>query len=287
LAQVVMDFDRTLTAFRHRGRPADSCHGAIEKSRFASPAWRAQTDALFQRFYPMEIDTSLDRPRKLAAMVEWWESAHALMVANRVERVQLPVMVAESNMALRNGARELLADLAHADVPTLIFSAGIADVITEFLRQQGCLTPNVHVVSNRLRFDADGVLVGFDGPLIHTLNKNAGTLATSPEPWAHDPARDHVLLLGDNLGDVHMADGLVYAARLSIGFLNDRVQQNLSAYRATFDAVVVDDGSMALAHQLFRHVLTGTGSSEILGATVVPAAASPCDGPPTAAPSAP
>jgi cytosolic 5'-nucleotidase 3 len=38
-------------------------------------------------------------------------------------------------------------------VPVLIFSAGLADVIEEVLRQQAELPPNVHVVSNRMVFD--------------------------------------------------------------------------------------------------------------------------------------
>jgi len=178
--------------------------------------------------------------------------------------------VAESNMALRRGAREFLHELAAANVPVLIFSAGIADVIIEFLRQQNILLPNIHVVSNRMKFDENGVLIGFQGELIHTLNKNATTLRNSPERWAHDAVRSNVLVMGDNLGDVHMSDGLEVQERLAIGFLNDKVTENLAAYRATFDAVILNDGSMELPRQLVQHVISGGAEgckrSEVLGA---------------------
>ena len=267
---MLLDYDRTLTSFRHNGRPTDSCHGVVEKSHFASPQYRQQTDALFQKYYPLEVNASLAREDKLAAMIEWWEQAHNLLVVNRVHRDQIPTMVAESNMGLRAGARELLAELAEHNIPTLIFSAGIADVLIEFLRQQNALHPNIHVVSNRMRFGDDGYLLGFQGALIHTLNKNAHTLANSPEQWAHDAQRDHILLLGDNIGDIHMSDGLAHQERIAIGFLNDRIQDNLPTYRATFDVVVLNDGSMELPRQLVQHIVTGRLPSEILSAAANP-----------------
>ena len=284
--QVLFDFDRTLTSFQHNGRPTSSCHGTVEKSRFASAEWRRQTEALFAQYYPMEIATNLDRNEKLAAMIQWWQSAHDLMVQNRVNRAQLPVMVAESNLGLRRGARELLAELAAADVPVLIFSAGIADVITEFLRQQGCLYPNINVVSNRMRFDDAGDLVGFSSLLIHTLNKNAATLMQTGDGWTHDPNRTHVLLLGDNMGDIHMSDGLDISERLAVGFLNDRITENLPVYRSIFDTVILNDGSMELVRQLVQHIVSGAIPSAVLGGNVSQAAKLPSQATAEAAPEA-
>jgi len=267
---VVIDFDRTLTSFRHNGTYTSSCHGVVEKSRFTTPEYRQQTDALFQQYYPMEVASDLPRDEKFVRMVEWWTRAHELMVANRIQRAHIPLMVAESNMALRRGAREFLHELAAANVPVLIFSAGIADVIIEFLQQQNILMPNMHVVSNRMKFDENGILIGFQGELIHTLNKNATTLRNSPERWAHDTVRSNVLVMGDNLGDVHMSDGLEIQERLAIGFLNDKVAENLAVYRTTFDAVILNDGSMELPRQLVQHVISGGAEgckrSEVLGA---------------------
>ena len=41
------------------------------------------------------------------------------------------------------------------NVPVLIVSAGLSDVIEEFLRQHGALSENVVICSNRLNYDAD------------------------------------------------------------------------------------------------------------------------------------
>lgn len=47
-----------------------------------------------------------------------------------------------------------------------------ADVLEEILlRDYGPLAENFHVISNRMRFDETGRLVGFNDPLIHMFNK--------------------------------------------------------------------------------------------------------------------
>jgi len=42
------------------------------------------------------------------------------------------------------------------DVPLLIFSAGISQIIEEVIKLKSTMTPNMHVVSNEITFD-DGV----------------------------------------------------------------------------------------------------------------------------------
>ena len=68
-----------------------------------------------------------------------------------------------------------------AQVPFLIFSAGIADVIEEVCRQQlhHPLPPNVHIVSNRMLFEGEengggDKLTGFTEPVFHVFNKRCG-----------------------------------------------------------------------------------------------------------------
>ena len=61
-------------------------------------------------------------------------------------------------------------------IPTLILSAGVADVVEEVLRQHlpgAAASSFVSVISNRMVFDAEGTVVGFEpkGRPIHTFNK--------------------------------------------------------------------------------------------------------------------
>ena len=68
------------------------------------------------------------------------------------------------------------------------------------------------------------------------------------EQWSRLTAgRTTILLLGDSLGDSHMADGLEGYDVVRLGFLNEtdeaRVAPRLPQYEAVFDAVLLHDQS--------------------------------------------
>ena len=67
----------------------------------------------------------------------------------------IPRLVREAKMVPRPGALELLKRLEVLNVPVLIVSAGVTDVIEEFLRQHGAWSENVTICSNRLNYSAD------------------------------------------------------------------------------------------------------------------------------------
>jgi hypothetical protein len=69
----------------------------------------------------------------------------------------------------------------------------------------------------------EGELKGFKGDLVHVFNKNESVVHKSEyfEKLTH---RDSILLMGDSLGDLHMAEGAEKCANLlTIGFLDDKV----------------------------------------------------------------
>lgn len=71
---------------------------------------------------------------------------------------------------------------------------------------------------------SQGILKGFKGELIHVYNKHDGALRNS-EYFKQIKEYSNIILLGDSLGDLSMADGVNNAENiLKIGFLNDKVQ---------------------------------------------------------------
>lgn len=70
---------------------------------------------------------------------------------------------------------------------------------------------------------AQGVLKCFKSPLIHTYNKNNSVLQGTPY-FQQLSTRTSIILLGDSMGDLTMADGVPSVENiLKIGFLNDKV----------------------------------------------------------------
>eukprot|EP00050_Salpingoeca_kvevrii_P009552 m.3585 g.3585 ORF g.3585 m.3585 type:complete len:292 (+) comp2324_c0_seq1:66-941(+) len=249
--QVIADFDMTLTRYKINGQRGLSCHRVLERSPLLGEDFQRRTQELHDKFYPMEIDPHLDHDTKEAAMIEWWTSAHSLLEKYGLERHHLAEMVQTEEIALREGVPEFLEACQKAEVPVHIFSAGLYDVIHAFMRDRGYEKYGAHVISNQMKWDKDGKFIGFQGELIHTLNKSGKAIKTSPT-WSATKGCHNVILLGDNTGDIKMADGLDICNMITIGFLNDRVDDRKELYMKLYDIVILGDGDFAPVAEVFK-----------------------------------
>ncbi|XP_061605953.1 cytosolic 5'-nucleotidase 3-like isoform X2 [Phyllopteryx taeniolatus] len=221
--QVISDFDMTLTRFAFNGKRCPTCHNILDNSKLISQECKGQLKDLLNTYYPIEIDSSRSIAEKLPLMVEWWTKAHELLVQQNIRKDLLAAVVRESDAKLREGYQLFFSQLHQHSIPLLIFSAGIGDILEEVIRQAGVFHPNVKVFSNYMDFDQSGVLRAFKGELIHIYNKREGALLNTGH-FQELRARPNVLLLGDSLGDLTMADGVHDMENvLKIGFLNDKV----------------------------------------------------------------
>ncbi|XP_057423773.1 uncharacterized protein LOC130717542 isoform X2 [Lotus japonicus] len=253
--QVIVDFDATLTKFWVNGTRGQSSHGLLQQG---NPEYDAKRQQLYEYYHPLEFSPTIGLEEKTKLMEEWWGKTHGLLIEGGLTYESIRQSVANANIAFREGVTELFEFLEERDIPVLIFSAGLADIIEEVLRQKLHRSfKNVKIVSNRMVFDDDGRLVSFKGKLIHSLNKNEHALdmaAPVHEQFGDmdDPTDDNalvkkrtnVLLLGDHVGDLGMSDGLNYETRISVGFLNHNIENSLSCYREAFDVVLLNDAPM-------------------------------------------
>jgi 5'-nucleotidase len=247
--QVVADFDRTITAHYVNGRRGASCHGIVESCVSLSAEYRAKTSELFDHYYPLEVTPDLSREEKIPIMKEWYEKNHCALMREDFRKRYILDAVATANVDLREGAREMLGLCKTHDIPLLIFSAGIGNVIKPVIQAKwGELGPNSYIVSNWMVFDPEqhDRCVGFKAPLIHMFNKDESHVVHTPF-YDRIKSRPCVVLMGDGLGDVTMADGVPHEAVLKIGFLNAKVDELLEAYKVAFDVVVLHDGDMGVA----------------------------------------
>ncbi|KAJ0058322.1 hypothetical protein NL108_013193, partial [Boleophthalmus pectinirostris] len=219
---VISDFDMTLTRFAFNGKRCPTCHNILDNSRLISDECKLQLKELLNTYYPIEIDCSRSVEEKLPLMVEWWTKAHELLIEQKIKKDALALVVRESDARLRDGYKFFFDHLHEHSIPLLIFSAGIGDVLEEVIRQAGVFHSNVNVFSNYMDFDELGVLQAFKGELIHIYNKREGALLNTGH-FRELRARPNVLLLGDSLGDLNMADGVQDMENiLKVGFLNDK-----------------------------------------------------------------
>ena len=140
--------------------------------------------------------------------------------------------------------------MAPSGCPVLVFSAGLGNCIDEFLQQEELLAPHVDVVSNWMRFDGQGRVVGFEADLIHSLNKDYSHVQRQRErgkavvQGMQAPHRRNVILLGDSTGDVRMVQGLGdVGCLLKVGFVNgEPTEAKMDKYREVYDVLILDRG---------------------------------------------
>ncbi|XP_071822991.1 cytosolic 5'-nucleotidase 3-like [Apostichopus japonicus] len=253
--QVVSDFDKTMSRHRYNGNRVPSCHGVLDTSEFLPESYRAEATKLRDKYYPIEMSTKVGIAEKTEAMIKWWTTAHGLLVNCDLTKDKVSKIVENSMIRLRDHVNETLEMLKEKEVPLLIFSAGVGDILKEAIKQRAHLHNNIHVISNFMDFDEEGKLIGFKGELIHTFNKHE-VAVHHPEIFEKNKLRSNIVLLGDTLGDLTMADGMPYKQTLlTIGFLNDHISENLEVYKTKYDIVLEDDESFDVFYAILKKIL--------------------------------
>lgn len=255
--QIVADFDRTLSKYSENGKPCSTTHSVLEESKHMPEFYRTESLKLKEIYLPIEFDHSKTIEEKIPKMIEWWHKGHVLLTSCHLTRQDLTPIVADSLARLRDGCKSFFNLLHSLDIPILIFSAGIGDVINETINQQATFFPkNMKIVANFLKFDEMGKMVGFMGDeIIHTFNKNENAIHFS-DYFYNIRHRENLLLMGDSLGDLRMAEGADHVeCILKIGFLNFKVQENLDLYMQSYDVVIIEDESLDIINGLVGTIL--------------------------------
>jgi len=249
---LISDFDMTITKYWYNGKRSPSSHDILSRSSKVSENYRKRCDALKAKYYPIEISPELTNEQKLPYMIEWWENADQAILDEKIHKDTIVEMCKETRVVYRSGIKDVLYSCKEKNIPFLVFSAGVQNVIKETLSQSNLLFDNMNVVSNTMAFnEKTGICDKFVGPLYHVFNKdNLGLEGTPYEKLIEN--RTNVIVCGDSLGDIKMADGVKHDTCLSIGFLNLNKEKMLDKYMNTFDIVITDDGSFDLVNEILR-----------------------------------
>lgn len=252
--QVISDFDRTLTKHHVNGDVNPTSFGALRLCTQLPKDYHQRSQALYNHYRPVEIKAEMSMEQKIPHMVEWYDKIQELLTGFELPRTSLDQILKEVSVELRSGTEALLSKLDACGVPVLVFSAGLGDMVAAILRHHSCLLPNVHIISNFLKYKGDTVS-GFRDQVIHMFNKNEHAIVNS-EYFSILRGRTNVVLLGDSEGDATMAEGVHdVSALLKIGFLCDRDEDILRSYQDIYDIVIFDDQTMDIPSQILKAIL--------------------------------
>lgn len=258
--QVFADFERTFTTFRApNGEVSYGTSELMETSSALLPQAAARIKALLQEFEgPADLDDGAveEVASKVQDIISKEGGLHMSYISPATRDMR-------DRISLRNGWKETLNALSSRRVPTYIFSGGYGDVIMQLLVQNGLagghLQPNIRLISNFFRAAPDGSVRGFSRPIVHQKNKNATTASRQMDMPL--PERPYALVITSEEGDAKMAaDAPGVKELLSVGYLEmtTELPNRFPGFAASFDAIVLGDGSFRFCRSLVEDLLQTT-----------------------------
>lgn len=246
---VITDFDRTLTKYYVDGQKVESGFSLIRSGGYLTKDYPPKAYALYDTYHPYEIDDTLDWQEKNRLMTKWWSTHLELMIASGLNKKVINDIIQKKYNMLREGSQQFILTLYNKQIPLLIFSAGLGDLIKGFLEKNNCLKENIHIIANFYHFDKEGQVLGYKDKIIHTFNKNKREIRN-----LNLKGRKNILLLGDSLGDLGMSEGLEYDTIIRVGFLNEPLEEKKEQYLKAYDIVITNDGTMEYVNELLQRI---------------------------------
>lgn len=227
---VVADFDRTIT----KGNSQTSW-SILSSSTLLPASYAQERQALYDYYRPIEIDENMNPELKSSLIEEWFRKHIELFIKYKTSEEIFETAATDLRiMEFRPGAKEFIEFLHDNNIPLIIISAGIGNFIESFFKHNNCLFNNIYISSNKIIFK-NGIAVGVDKNIIHSLNKNEVSLPSEISQKLKN--RNNVILLGDQISDLKMVQKTNTNSILTIGFLTDERQEQFETFKSNFNIV--------------------------------------------------
>ena len=161
---IVLDFDRTITTF-------ESLDSWDASGKELDKEFKDKQNELYKYYRPIEMDYTIKNEEKEIYMEEWYNKCINLYYEHHLTKEKFEKSMKDSKLIFREGTREFLKKANQNQIPLIILSAGIGNVIEQFLKANDCYFENMYIISNFIEFDKNGNMKKFNDNVIHTGNK--------------------------------------------------------------------------------------------------------------------
>ncbi len=232
---ILTDFDGTITK-----NTSDSSWASIFKNPNVKSDFVQECVKIFNYYHKYEIDEHIPIQEKIKIMDQWYEKNIEILREFDITEETINYSANnESIMCFRNGAERFLSDMNNKGIPIVTISAGVGNIIQQFLINSKCNYPNIYICSNFLEYE-NGKIKGIrDNNLIHPLNKNEVSLPQYIQEKICN--RNNVILLGNSILDIKMASAKKNIH--SIGFLDEKVEGRIADFKEYYDIICTDNTS--------------------------------------------
>lgn len=231
---VILDFDGTITD----AKSMDSWMALIDFEIYGEEC-KKEIEKLNGKYKPIEANYELEYETKKQHMADWYRKSMDILYKYQLTYTKLQKAIKKEKLKFREGAKEFLKDLHQKNIPVIILSAGIGNTIEEFLKKQKCYYDNIYIISNFVTFKEDK-MQKYIGTIIHSMNKKMEGFL--PEIWQERiNQKEYAILCGDIIDDIQMIDKEDLDKTITIGFLNNRADENLKHYNQNYDLVLTEE----------------------------------------------
>ncbi len=229
---VITDFDHTLTT------PKSETSVGLIPHYIGGELFEKRT-VIYNQYRPLELDYTLGKEEKAKVMKEWAQKSFKLL-AEYITKESVDKAVETADIYLRKGAKEFLQEMNEKNIPVVVMSSGVGNIVKEFLRKEKCLFENMTITSNFFEFEDGKTKIDLDN-IMATSNKEYKKI---PEEIRNNlNTKSKALLFGDLIEDIKMMDEGKLQNTLTFAFLDENSDENLEKYRTCFDVVLTNESN--------------------------------------------
>lgn len=250
---VISDFDFTLTQAKY-DEHGDGINTISEQLRTHGNLindYTIRVNAMHNYYSKIENDQNLDIDLRRSEMKAWLESRLRVLIAGGFNHKIIDDVLGLNNIKLRSMFSPFFRYLRNKKIPVFILSAAPGEMIETILRNNDVLFNNTKIIANFFTKDSSNNFISSREPIIHSLNKKMETIINV---YPHLLGKN-VILLGDKLDDLDMAEGIDAKNILKIGFYNHPTDDKLACYQKAFDIVLAGKNqSLIEVNKLIREI---------------------------------
>ncbi|MCI8470980.1 MAG: hypothetical protein HFJ35_05910 [Clostridia bacterium] len=225
---VLMDFDRTLT----KG-DSISCWRVLYYSDLLGDDFKQRYDEIHDK----HSETWEDRFKEYINLLH----------EKKLDNEMIKGAVRKTNLQLRDGAKEFLKKMNDMNVPVIIMSCSIRNVIKEYLKANDCDYNNIYIYSNYCDIERKG-----ERDIYSVTPHSKNRITFSKELNDMIVTKEYTLLFGDVVDDINMATKERKENTITVGFLDKKIEENLALYQSAFDIVLTNNASFKEVEDIIK-----------------------------------
>lgn len=261
---VLIDFDFTITKLYNyqKNKTLGSSYRFYDESLIGGDQQKVikAQDDLCNIYIKYERDTSIDIKIREEKMHEFYSKSLDIYINPKFTRDSIGKMLEKlkDKFEIRNYLKEYFELLIELEIPILIVSGGIKEVIIDLLKQTikdfelYCMQKKIVIIANELIFDKEKGCIGYSPDVIYTFNKSYFVKSIIEKNF---PQIENYLIFGDHLNDYDcvLDLNLTQDHIIGFGFINIKpeyiedeskkkeIKKNIEDYKRVYDVNLIGD----------------------------------------------